>query len=74
MGRGVDIKYLNSVINYDFPQSATDYIHRIGWTGRIGRKGTAITFYSDEDFDMLRPIANVLKNSVSYRSNYNAYE
>jgi len=44
-GRGVHVKDLGCVINYDFPQSCDDYIHRIGRTGRAGSTGTAITFF-----------------------------
>eukprot|EP00931_Biecheleriopsis_adriatica_P067008 TRINITY_DN41212_c0_g1_i1.p1 TRINITY_DN41212_c0_g1~~TRINITY_DN41212_c0_g1_i1.p1 ORF type:complete len:600 (-),score=143.01 TRINITY_DN41212_c0_g1_i1:45-1844(-) len=42
-GRGLDIKDINTVINYDPPEDGQDYVHRIGRTGRAGRKGTAIT-------------------------------
>src|SRR3989344_9664308 len=42
--RGIDIPDITHVINYDEPQSYDDYIHRIGRTGRIGKKGTALTF------------------------------
>ena len=61
--RGMDILGVNLVINYDFPQSTTSYIHRIGRTGRAGRVGEAITFYTEEDFVQLRSIANVMKQS-----------
>ena len=42
--RGIDIPDISHVINYDEPASVNDYIHRIGRTGRIGKKGTALTF------------------------------
>eukprot|EP00930_Biecheleria_cincta_P032630 TRINITY_DN2262_c0_g2_i1.p1 TRINITY_DN2262_c0_g2~~TRINITY_DN2262_c0_g2_i1.p1 ORF type:complete len:609 (+),score=155.37 TRINITY_DN2262_c0_g2_i1:36-1829(+) len=42
-GRGLDIKDITMVINYDPPEDGQDYVHRIGRTGRAGRKGTAIT-------------------------------
>lgn len=42
-----DIKY---VINFDFPQSIEDYVHRIGRTGRAGQKGKSFTFFNDSDF------------------------
>lgn len=41
VGRGMDFLGVQTVINYDFPQSTTDYIHRVGRTGRAGRSGTA---------------------------------
>ena len=42
--RGLDIEDVTHVINYDAPASYDDYIHRIGRTGRAGKKGTALTF------------------------------
>lgn len=47
--RGLDIKDIKYVINYDFPQVIEDYVHRIGRTGRAGAKGTAYTFINDND-------------------------
>lgn len=44
IGRGIDIQQVNLVINYDMPYSLEKYIHRIGRTGRLGRKGVAINF------------------------------
>eukprot|EP01117_Protostelium_nocturnum_P019228 TRINITY_DN827_c1_g1_i2.p1 TRINITY_DN827_c1_g1~~TRINITY_DN827_c1_g1_i2.p1 ORF type:complete len:576 (-),score=272.66 TRINITY_DN827_c1_g1_i2:29-1756(-) len=63
MARGMDFKNVNMVINFDFPQSVTTYIHRIGRTGRAGKRGTAITFYAEEDFPLLKMIGNVMKES-----------
>jgi len=45
--RGLDISNISHVINYDEPANYKDYIHRIGRTGRIGKKGTALTFVLD---------------------------
>ncbi len=42
--RGLDIDDVTHVINYDLPESKEDYIHRIGRTGRINKKGIALTF------------------------------
>lgn len=42
--RGIDIENVSHVINYDMPESYDDYVHRIGRTGRAGKKGTALTF------------------------------
>ncbi len=44
--RGIDIKHLPVVVNYDLPRSATDYTHRIGRTGRAGESGLAVSFVS----------------------------
>lgn len=63
LGRGVDFKGLNMVVNFDFPTSAVSYIHRIGRTGRAGRLGLAVTFFTEGDMPVLRPIANVIKLS-----------
>ncbi|DAZ97836.1 TPA: hypothetical protein N0F65_002506 [Lagenidium giganteum] len=63
MSRGMDFKAVNMVINYDFPQSAVEYIHRIGRTGRGGRQGKAVTFFTEDDMVYLRSIANVMRLS-----------
>ncbi|GAN02806.1 ATP-dependent RNA helicase Uap56 [Mucor ambiguus] len=47
-GRGIDIERVNIVINYDMPDSADTYLHRVGRAGRFGTKGLGITFVSDE--------------------------
>uniref|UniRef100_A0A8C9R2E5 Probable ATP-dependent RNA helicase DDX52 n=1 Tax=Scleropages formosus TaxID=113540 RepID=A0A8C9R2E5_SCLFO len=63
LARGIDFKGINLVINYDFPTSAVEYIHRIGRTGRAGHKGKAITFFTEDDKPLLRSIANVIKQA-----------
>lgn len=63
VARGVDFRAVNMVINYDLPSSGIDYVHRIGRTGRAGRKGVAVTLFTEADFDNLRTIANVMKQS-----------
>ncbi|XP_070135425.1 probable ATP-dependent RNA helicase DDX52 isoform X2 [Drosophila bipectinata] len=63
MGRGIDFKGVNLVINYDFPPTTISYIHRIGRTGRAGRPGRAITFFTQDDTANLRNIAQIIKNS-----------
>ncbi|KAL8149691.1 hypothetical protein AgCh_006636 [Apium graveolens] len=47
--RGLDVKELELVINFDVPDHYEDYVHRVGRTGRAGRKGAAVTFISEED-------------------------
>lgn len=45
-GRGIDIERVNVVINYDMPEDADTYLHRVGRAGRFGTKGLAISFVS----------------------------
>merc|ERR1711934_698233 len=53
-GRGIDIERVNVVFNYDMPDGADTYLHRVGRAGRFGTKGLAITFLSsDEDTAVL---------------------
>lgn len=54
--RGLDIKGISHVINFDLPMVAEDYIHRIGRTGRAGATGTAISFVDREDRGLLKGI------------------
>jgi ATP-dependent RNA helicase RhlE len=54
--RGIDINNLGLVINYDMPDVAETYVHRIGRTGRAGNTGLAFTFCTDEDRPMLKDI------------------
>ena len=63
MARGIDFKGVNLVINYDFPQTAESYIHRIGRTGRAGRNGDAVTYFTKDDLPYLKTIVNVMKQS-----------
>ena len=63
MGRGIDFKAVNTVINYDCPTNVVSYIHRVGRTGRGGKTGCAITFYTEQDIVYLRKIARVMKVS-----------
>ncbi|XP_050948938.1 probable ATP-dependent RNA helicase DDX52 isoform X2 [Labeo rohita] len=63
MARGIDFKGINLVINYDFPTTAVEYIHRIGRTGRAGHKGKAVTFFTEDDKPLLRSIATVIKKA-----------
>ncbi|KAG2390058.1 DEAD-box ATP-dependent RNA helicase [Vigna angularis] len=57
VGRGIDIERVNIVINYDMPDSADTYLHRVGRAGRFGTKGLAITFVScSTDVDVLNNV------------------
>uniref|UniRef100_A0A1A8J9Y5 Probable ATP-dependent RNA helicase DDX52 n=2 Tax=Nothobranchius kuhntae TaxID=321403 RepID=A0A1A8J9Y5_NOTKU len=63
LARGIDFKGVNLVLNYDFPTSSVEYIHRIGRTGRAGHQGKAITLFTENDKPLLRSIANVIKQA-----------
>jgi ATP-dependent RNA helicase RhlE len=54
--RGIDIDQLDLVINYDLPDVAETYVHRIGRTGRAGNSGRALTFCTSEEKPMLHDI------------------
>jgi len=64
--RGLDIEDLPHVINYELPRSAADYIHRIGRTGRAGKKGTAITFLSEDEYDHMKLIEKRMRVKPEY--------
>jgi ATP-dependent RNA helicase RhlE len=58
--RGLDIPHISHVINYDVPQWAEDYVHRIGRTGRAGRAGVAVTLASEAEASYLRAIERLI--------------
>ncbi|SPO21703.1 related to RNA helicase [Ustilago trichophora] len=64
--RGLDVKQLKLVINYDVPNHMEDYVHRAGRTGRAGQKGTCITFITPEQDRYARDIIAALKASSAY--------
>lgn len=63
--RGLDIPAVSHVINFDMPDNIEDYLHRIGRTARMGRKGIAITFVSDlQDFNLLDTLQEHLNHGL----------
>ncbi len=62
--RGLDIKGVDMVINYELPDDAENYVHRIGRTGRAGAKGKAFSLVSDRDVESLQRIEDYLKHKV----------
>ncbi|KAJ6091968.1 hypothetical protein N7467_003937 [Penicillium canescens] len=61
--RGLDVKQLKLVVNYDAPNHMEDYVHRVGRTGRAGNTGTAVTFITEEQDRYAVDIAKALKQS-----------
>lgn len=62
--RGIDVYGVNLVINYDLPNIRENYIHRIGRSGRYGRKGNAINFITDRDAHQLMEIERFYSTSI----------
>jgi translation initiation factor 4A len=56
LARGIDVQQLSLVINYDIPNNRENYIHRIGRTGRFGRKGVALNFVTEKEESLLKDI------------------
>lgn len=61
--RGLDIKDIRVVLNFDFPTGIEDYVHRIGRTGRAGATGLAYTFFSDQDAKYAKDLIKVLEGA-----------
>lgn len=62
--RGIDIENIDVVYNYDLPQDAENYVHRIGRTARAGRKGQSIGFCSETDYTELERIEKYLNSKI----------
>lgn len=62
--RGIDVDNVTLVINYDIPQDPESYVHRIGRTGRAGRKGLALTLVTPREMKHLRSIENEIKMTL----------
>merc|ERR1711904_356861 len=56
LARGIDVQQVSLVINYDMPQHVENYLHRIGRSGRFGRKGVAINFLTKRDIRSMKDI------------------
>ncbi|MEH7120150.1 DEAD/DEAH box helicase [Neobacillus vireti] len=70
--RGLDIEGITHVFNYDIPQDAESYVHRIGRTGRAGMSGLAVTFYSSADRPALELIEKELSITIPKQADANA--
>jgi len=63
-GRGLDVQQVSLVINYDLPNNRELYIHRIGRSGRFGRKGVSINFVKEDDIRILRDIEQYYSTQI----------
>jgi len=64
LARGIDVQQVSLVINYDLPKNLENYIHRIGRSGRFGRKGVAINFVTNDDVRTLRELETFYNTSI----------
>jgi len=64
LARGIDVQQVSLVINYDLPRNLENYIHRIGRSGRFGRKGVAINFVTGEDVRTLRELEQFYNTTI----------
>lgn len=63
--RGIDVDGITHVVNYDLPIESENYVHRIGRTARAGASGTAISFCSGDDRNLLRNIERLIKSEIT---------
>ena len=66
LARGIDVPDVNYVINFDLPDMAEDYVHRIGRTGRAGEEGFAISFVTRETVKTLREIEKLIGKDIPF--------
>ncbi|KAL9649469.1 hypothetical protein ABK040_000708 [Willaertia magna] len=64
LARGIDVHHVSLVINYDLPRHKENYLHRIGRSGRYGRKGVAINFVTKDDVRQMREIEKFYNTSI----------
>jgi len=64
LARGIDVQQVSLVINYDLPRNLENYIHRIGRSGRFGRKGVAINFVTNDDVRTLRDLEQFYNTQI----------
>jgi len=63
--RGIDVDKLSHVINFEIPEVAETYVHRIGRTGRAGASGTALSFCSQEELSYMKDISKLIKKNIA---------
>lgn len=68
--RGIDVDKLSHVINYEIPEQAETYVHRIGRTGRAGEAGVAMSFCTSEEMSYLKDINKLIKKNIEVVSTH----
>lgn len=68
--RGIDVDKLSHVINYEIPEQAETYVHRIGRTGRAGAEGSAMSFCSRDEMSYFRDITKLIKKNIEPVTNH----
>jgi ATP-dependent RNA helicase DeaD len=66
--RGLDVPEVSHVVNFDIPEETESYIHRIGRTARMGRRGVAVTFVAEWDAEPFQAIQKVARGAIEQRS------
>jgi ATP-dependent RNA helicase RhlE len=72
--RGIDVPNISHVINFELPDAADNYVHRIGRTGRNGASGIAITLCSEGEFEQLRDVEKLIRRSLPKTGYVNGIE
>jgi superfamily II DNA/RNA helicase len=65
LARGIDVQQVSLVINYELPLSKESYLHRIGRSGRFGRKGTSINFVTPKDANFLKELQEYYHTEIA---------
>jgi ATP-dependent RNA helicase RhlE len=68
IARGIDVTDVSHVINFDIPENAENYIHRIGRTGRADKNGLALTFVAEKDNSALKVIETLMQKELEFAS------
>ncbi|HLN22257.1 MAG TPA: DEAD/DEAH box helicase [Bacteroidales bacterium] len=64
LSRGIDVKDINMVVNYDVPHDAEDYVHRVGRTARVNARGEAVTLVTPDETEKIRRIERLIQNQI----------
>jgi len=64
LARGIDVQQVSLVMNYELPPSQENYLHRIGRSGRFGRKGVAINFVTQENWSQLKDLEKYYSTQI----------